>query len=141
MALLAVEVFVLPGHIVSGMLGTFCILVAVVMAMVDQYPGGPWLPAFPDLRRPLLNLGMAAVLAAFMIAIAAKFLPRTSAWDQLALKATSAGEITAPTDDMRALDLLGKEGVAVSFLRPAGKAMFGGQLADVVTEGDLIPKD
>lgn len=140
-ALLAVEVFVLPGHLVCGMLGTFCILVAVVMAMVDQYPGGPWLPAIPDLRRPLFNLGLAAVLAAFMIAIAAKFLPRTSAWDQLALKATSDGKITAPTDDMRAEDWIGKEGVAVSFLRPAGKAMFGEQLADVVTEGDLIPKD
>ncbi len=139
--LLAVEVFVLPGHIVSGMLGTMFILVAVVMAMVDQYPGGPWVPAFPDLRRPLINLGLAAALAMFMIAFAAKFLPRTSAWDHLALKATSAGAITSPTADLLQQDLLGKEGIAISFLRPAGKAMFGGQLADVVTEGDLIPKD
>ena len=140
-ALLMVEVFVLPGHLIGGMLGTMFIFLAVLMAMVDQYPGGPWLPAIPDLTRPLVNLGLAAVLAAFMIATAAKFLPRTSAWDQLALKATSAGEITAPTADLVPLDLLGKEGVAVSFLRPAGKAMIGGQLADVVTEGDLIPKD
>jgi membrane-bound serine protease (ClpP class) len=139
--LLAVEVFVLPGHLVCGMLGTVFILVAVVMAMVDQYPGGPWLPAIPDLRRPLTHLGLAVALALFMIGIAAKLLPRTSAWDQLALKATSAGEITAPSDDLQPQDLLGKEGVAISFLRPAGKAMFGGQLADVVTEGDLIPKD
>jgi membrane-bound serine protease (ClpP class) len=140
-ALLVVEVFVLPGHLISGMLGTIFIFVAVLMAMVDQYPGGPWLPAIPDLTRPLINLGLAAVLAMFMIAISAKFLPRTSAWDQLALKATSTGEITAPTVDLQPQDLFGKEGVAVSFLRPAGKAMFGDQLADVVTEGDLIPKD
>ncbi|MBI5686474.1 MAG: hypothetical protein HZC54_15485 [Verrucomicrobia bacterium] len=140
-ALLVVEVFVLPGHLISGMLGTIFILVAVLMAMVDQYPGGPWVPAIPDLTRPFINLGLATVLALFMIAIAAKFLPRTSAWDQLALKATSAGEITAPTTDLQPQDFLGKEGVAVSFLRPAGKAMIGNQLADVVTEGDLIPKD
>lgn len=140
-ALLVVEVFVLPGHFISGMLGTVFILVALLMAMVDQYPGGPWVPAIPDLTRPLMNLGLAAALASFMIAAAAKFLPHTSAWDQLALKATSAGEITAPTVDLQPQDLLGREGVAVSFLRPAGKAMFGDQLADVVTEGDLLPKD
>jgi membrane-bound serine protease (ClpP class) len=140
-ALLVVEVFVLPGHLISGMLGTLFIFVAVLMAMVDQYPGGPWLPAIPDLTRPLINLGLAAVLAMFMIAVAAKFLPRTSAWDQLALKAASTGEITSPTVDLQPQDLLGKEGVATSFLRPAGKAMFGDQLADVVTEGDLIPRD
>jgi len=140
-ALLVVEVFVLPGHLISGMLGTIFILVAVLMAMVDQYPGGPWVPTIPDLTRPFINLGLATVLALFMITIAAKCLPRTSAWDQLALKATSAGEITAPTTDLQPQDFLGKEGVAVSFLRPAGKAMIGNQLADVVTEGDLIPKD
>lgn len=140
-ALLVVEVFVLPGHFISGMLGTMFILVALLMAMVDHYPGGPWVPSFPDLTRPLINLGLAAVLALFMIAVAAKFLPHTSAWDQLALKAASTGEITAPTVDLKPQDLFGKEGVAVSFLRPAGKAMFGDQLADVVTEGDLIPKD
>ena len=140
-ALVAVEVFLLPGHLVCGMLGTLCILVSLVMAMVDQYPGGPWLPAMPDLHRPLIHLGLAALLAAFLIALAARFLPRTSAWDQLALKATSSGEITSPTDDLRAEDLINREGVAVSFLRPSGKAMFGEQLADVVTEGDLIPKD
>ncbi len=140
-ALLVVEVFVLPGHFISGMLGTMFILVALLMAMVDHYPGGPWVPSIPDLTRPLINLGLAAVLALFLIAVAAKLLPRTSAWDHLALKATSAGEITAPTIDLQPQDLLGKEGVAVSFLRPAGKAMFGDQLADVVTEGDLLPKD
>jgi membrane-bound serine protease (ClpP class) len=140
-ALLVVEVFVLPGHLISGMLGTIFIFVAVLMAMVDQYPGGPWLPAIPDLTWPLINLGLATVLALFMIAVAAKFLPHTSAWDQLALKAASTGEITMPTVDLQPQDLQGREGVAVSCLRPAGKAMFGDQLADVVTEGDLIPKD
>jgi membrane-bound serine protease (ClpP class) len=140
-ALLIVEMFVLPGHFISGLLGTMCILVALLMAMVDQYPGGPWVPAFPDLRTPLRNLGLAIVLAVLFILVAAKFLPRTSMWDQLARKAASTGEIKSPEPGARPEDLLGCEGVTISQLRPAGKAKIGERLTDVVTEGDLIPKD
>ncbi|MBM3889814.1 MAG: hypothetical protein FJ388_11915 [Verrucomicrobia bacterium] len=140
-ALLVVEMFVLPGHFISGLLGTMCILVALLMAMVDHYPGGPLVPSFPDLRVPLRNLGLAIVLAVLFILVAAKFLPRTSMWDQLALKAASTGEIKTPEPGARPEDLLGQEGMTVSQLRPAGKAKIGERLADVVTEGDLIPKD
>jgi membrane-bound serine protease (ClpP class) len=111
------------------------------MAMVDQYPGSPWVPEFPDLRTPLIRLGQAAAIALVFIAIAAKCLPRTSLWDRLTLTAVSAGGSDAPSVSVEPKSLVGREGVAVSILRPAGKAMFGDQLADVVTEGDLIPKD
>jgi membrane-bound ClpP family serine protease len=59
----------------------------------------------------------------------------------LTLTAVSAGGSDAPSVSVEPKSLVGREGVAVSILRPAGKAMFGDQLADVVTEGDLIPKD
>jgi membrane-bound serine protease (ClpP class) len=36
--------------------------------------------------------------------------------------------------------MVGEQGVALSALRPAGRAEFGGKLLDVVTEGDFIPK-
>jgi membrane-bound ClpP family serine protease len=62
-------------------------------------------------------------------------------WDQLALKAASTGEIKSPEPGARPEDLLGCEGVTISQLRPAGKAKIGERLTDVVTEGDLIPKD
>ena len=35
--------------------------------------------------------------------------------------------------------LLGKRGNATTRLTPAGKARFGDELVDVVTEGELIP--
>ncbi|HBF38063.1 MAG TPA: hypothetical protein DDW50_12155 [Firmicutes bacterium] len=36
-------------------------------------------------------------------------------------------------------DLLGKEGTAMTILRPSGKADFNGEIVDVVTEGEFIP--
>jgi membrane-bound ClpP family serine protease len=37
--------------------------------------------------------------------------------------------------------LIGKEGVAITVLRPSGTANFDGVILDVVTEGKYIPKD
>ena len=39
--LLVVEFFIFPGTIISGMTGLLMILTALVMAMVDYYPGTP----------------------------------------------------------------------------------------------------
>ena len=36
---------------------------------------------------------------------------------------------------------LGKYGKALTILRPAGRALFGEEILDVVTEGDFIEKD
>ena len=43
-ALVAVELFLLPGTLIIGMVGVACILVAVVMGMTDIYPNLPWFP-------------------------------------------------------------------------------------------------
>ena len=37
-------------------------------------------------------------------------------------------------------DLLGKEGISITILRPSGKADFSGMVVDVVTEGEFIPE-
>ena len=39
---------------------------------------------------------------------------------------------------IKAVDLLGAMGVAVTPLRPSGKAQFGGQFLDVIAEGDYV---
>jgi membrane-bound serine protease (ClpP class) len=35
---------------------------------------------------------------------------------------------------------LGLEGVTISALRPGGKALFGGQVLDVISQGNLVDK-
>jgi membrane-bound serine protease (ClpP class) len=45
-----------------------------------------------------------------------------------------------PREFATALDLRpGTEGVAMSILRPSGKARFAGHVVDVVTEGEFVP--
>ncbi|HUI05869.1 MAG TPA: NfeD family protein [Verrucomicrobiae bacterium] len=140
LALLAVEIFLLPGHVLPGLVGTGCILVALVLAMTERWPGGPVLPTWPELQLPLLRLGIAFVGAVIVGILLGRYLPKSSLFRKMELAAaTSAAEgYTASRSEAKAL--LGATGVAETNLRPSGKGRFGEQLVDVVTEGDLIER-
>ncbi|GAH71886.1 unnamed protein product, partial [marine sediment metagenome] len=47
-------------------------------------------------------------------------------------------EIPRPPVEEAAKDLLGKEGVALTTLRPSGRAEFGEEVLDVVADGEFI---
>src|SRR5690606_15583934 len=75
--LLGVEVFVLPGFGVAGVLGLGLVLASLVMAMI----GVPLEVSFDTgiLVEAIGRLAMSIVFAAAMDAIAVRFLPRTRA--------------------------------------------------------------
>lgn len=139
-SLLAVEVFLLPGFGVTGLLGFIAIIVALVLAMTERWPGGPVLPTWPQLQLPLLKLGIGLAGATVGAMIVGRYLPKSSLFKKLELAAaTSAAEgYTASAGEARSL--LGATGVAETMLRPSGKGRFGDRLVDVVTEGDWIEK-
>ncbi len=133
-ALLALEVFVIPGFGIAGISGIALILASLISMMVEHVPG-KWRPIefSADLFvPPLLNITL-ALLGSFILAlIAGKFLPQTRLFHSLTL-----GSVSPHTDGKA--ELIGLEGIARSDLRPGGTALFGGQKIDVVTLGDYIP--
>ena len=78
-----------------------------------------------------------------MIALLAKYLPRTSFYRRFALLTTNPpGPSLAgvPREFATAVDISpGTEGVSLSILRPSGKARFVDQIIDVITQGEFIP--
>lgn len=136
-ALVVLELFFFPGTLVLGFAGFGLILVSLVMAMVDIYPGAPSLPTFPQLQVPLNDLVLAAVGAAIVILALSRVLPRTSLYPALVSQGASAMQTEAAIAATQQQHL-GQVGVALSTLRPGGKAQFGDEILDVVTEGDLI---
>ena len=137
------EIFLL-GHstILVGVIGVFLILGALIWAMVDRYPGETWFPLGPVLRVPIFNLGLAMIAAIVSMAILARFLPRTNLYRRFVLSADipSGPSLSAvPREFGAGLNIsAGTEGVALTTLRPSGKARFAGQLVDVVTSGEFI---
>lgn len=138
--LLAVEIFVLPGFGVAGILGIGSMLMGLLIAMTERWPGGPVLPSLPDLREPLMNLGIGVVVAIAMAVVVLRFLPHVPLFRSLELATVletnqgfSAGT-TEPVVDVGAV------GEAETDLRLSGKGQFGGTFVDVVSDGDLIEK-
>jgi membrane-bound serine protease (ClpP class) len=138
-ALIAVELFVFPGTFIAGILGAIIMLVALVMAMVDVYPGTPSLPSLPQLQLPLRDLSIAVLASVGIALILARFLPETTLFNRLVSQGAS-GETSVAAQETRQSSRLGKVGVAIAPLCPGGKARFDDELLDVITRGEMIAK-
>ena len=144
--LVIVEIlFFAHSTIVFGVVGVFLMLASLLWAMIDRYPGETFFPTGRALAIPVLNLFLALIAAAIVIGILARYLPRTSIYRRFALIASNppgpslAG---APREFATALALSpGMRGVALSILRPSGKARFADHVVDVVTQGEFIPRN
>jgi membrane-bound serine protease (ClpP class) len=143
LALVIIEIlFFAHSSIVFGVLGVLLMLASMLWAMIDRYPEQPFFPTGEMLATPLRNLFLALVAAAIVIALLAKYLPKTSVYRRFALMTANppgpslAG---APREFATAIELTpGTEGVSMSILRPSGKARFADHVVDVVTEGEFV---
>jgi len=135
--LVGVELLVFPGTIVPGLIGAALMFFTLVMAMVDWYPGTPRLPSLPQLELPLRDLALAAFGTVILLAILGKFLPRTPLYAALVAQSASGVESIRHQAATQASQV-GRDGVALSPLRPGGKAQFGDDVLDVITQGELL---
>ena len=154
-ALVAVELFLLPGTIFIGLIGVVCMFVALVMGMTDLYPM-PWFPAsegeggggvvpqvegidfvMPDFSRLIEDLLIAFGLSVPIIWALAKYLPHTALFAAFTSNAASGVESVAAV----AAEVESRHGQArtsTTPLNPGGKAMFGDALCNVITQGEMI---
>ncbi|MEZ4587793.1 MAG: NfeD family protein [Gemmatimonadales bacterium] len=126
-----VEVFLLPGFGVAGVLGGLLLGGAVVLSLLGAAP------TVNDFVQAGAVIGAALVISASVFIAWLRHLPNSSRFKGLFLKDSTGkdeGFISAP---MRA-DLIGKTGSALTDLRPSGVALVDGERLDVVTEGDFI---
>ena len=136
-ALVALELFVFPGTVALGLAGAVMMLVALVMAMVDVYPGMPPIPRVQNLELPLRDLSIALVGGAVAVLVLSRWLPKTTIYGKL-VSQTRSGESTVAEREQKQESRIGRVGVAVSPLRPGGKAQFGDEILDVISQGEMI---
>src|SRR5437867_4452585 len=141
--LILIEVlFFAHSTIIFGVVGVFLILASLLWTMIDRYPGQDFFPTGKMLAVPLLNMFIAIIGAFIVIALLARYLPRTSIYRRFALMDSNPpGPSLAgvPRQFATALALApGMQGTAITVLRPSGKARFADHVVDVVTEGEFI---
>ncbi|MBN1557716.1 MAG: hypothetical protein JW951_06180 [Lentisphaerae bacterium] len=139
--LLGVEIFVIPGFGVVGLTGLGCMFAAVLMAMIQHYPGTPWyLPPAQQVQTSIRNTGLSLVLVFAAGALLSRLLPRTRAFHRLAL-AGAVGRAEGYQASPDTSPLVGRSGRAATPLRPAGIGRFGDERLNVVARGQFIEKD
>lgn len=128
-ALLVIEVF-MPGFGVAGISGIVLEGVGIVLMLIHHGP-------LAALGLTLLVLALIGVVISIMLRSATK--GRLSKSPLVLTKAeTSTDGYNAANKDMEVF--LGKEGVVVTTLRPAGMAEIEGVKLNVVSDAEFIPK-
>lgn len=140
---LAEILFFAHSTIVVGVVGALFILASLIWTMIDRYPGEAIWPTPRMLTVPLANLLIALLAAAAAIALLARYLPRTSLYRRFVLATSNPPGPSLATASVRQFPppvpiATGATGVAVTTLRPSGKARFAEQVIDVVTDGEFV---
>ena len=124
LALIAVEVYVVPGLNVVGILGILALIFAVGYAFNSN---GLWGGLFTLSGTIVFGGGMLYAMS------------KSGAWEEfiLATSMLPGNQLPEGSQDNRARHL-GKTGAALTPLRPAGVAEIDGERVEVQTEGEFI---
>ena len=139
-SLIAVEVFVIPGFGVAGILGITLTIGSLVLVMINNDNFDFSLVPFANILSAVMVVfaGMLGSVGIFIVAGAK--LSTTRAFSRFTLTDTMDRE-AGYTSNFKKESLLGKPGTAYTILRPSGKVMIDGKIYDAYTRGEFINKD
>jgi len=130
LALLAFEIFVFPGHFVSGAVGALMVLGGLIMTFVPREPGG--MPGvLPSLSGTYLALekGLMVVVSGLFCSLLLwlwlqRYLPKLPYFQKLVLTTSVGSTPMSPVAETGVWPSVGATGRAITDLRPGGKAAF-----------------
>ena len=122
--LILLEIFVIPGLNIFGILGFLTLCSGVFVA----YRVGP------------VYAGVVGALGIVGTGLLIWLLVRQRAWSRLVLARATTRAEGYDASEPGISDLVGRRGEAATPLRPAGRMALEEELVDVVTEGDFIER-
>lgn len=135
MVLLTLEIFVIPGFGIAGISGTGLVIAAIFLALVKH----PFQIPRRELIEASYTLVYSLIITFAVVLLSFKFLPQSGLWKRLVLtqqEKTGRGFRAATSRKT----YLGKTGNTLCHLRPSGRAAFGDEILDVISEGGFIEK-
>ena len=139
-ALLIIEIFAIPGFGVVGISGIVMMGLGLVLSMQDfVVPELPW--QWDLLGRNILLVAGNLIAGFIIFGILAFLIPKYTPFKRLTLSLNQDAEKGFTSQEASVEDeLLGQEGIAVTVLRPSGKADIAGKILQVMTSGEFIGK-
>ena len=124
--LLAIEIFVIPGFGITGILGIFGIVAGIFMSF-----------GINNIAQATLVVFVSLIADIILIIILARFILKSKGFKNIvALETDTAGYHSSVSYD----NLLGCEGITDTFFRPSGNIIINDKKYDAITEGEFINK-
>jgi membrane-bound serine protease (ClpP class) len=123
--LMLLELFVIPGFNIFGIVGFLTAVAGVGFAYVNMGSGA---------AAAVAGIGLVGT------AVLVRLMLKMRGWQRLVLKSDTSRAAGYNSVKPGREALLGQAGEALTPLRPAGRALFGEQVVDVVSEGGFIDK-
>lgn len=128
--LLAVEIFVLPGFGVAGVAGASLIISSLILAMVGNVGFDFEFTMPQEIMTAFFTVILSSILGFFGSLYLAKKLLTTSALSSLVLASVQNKNDGFVGVDASEHDLIGKQGIAHTILRPSGKVLIDDEIYD-----------
>ena len=137
--LIALEVFVIPGFGLPGILGLIFTIGSLALVMINNDGLN-----FDYIEPPLLNNAIITILvgflgALFLIILLGTRLTKTSFFNQFTLTSVQDSS-TGYTSSFYNKSLIGSTGTVESIMRPSGRIMIDNTLYDAYTRGEYLEK-
>lgn len=130
LGLLAVEIFVLPGFGIAGIAGGILMLLSLVLSITENLPDNSEFGfSAPDPNGLIQSVWVLVLALAGSFGLALflmKFIPKTSMFKRVAVHSELSSKKGFKSAASLKLNLVGKEGVALSPLRPSGMVQIDG---------------
>ena len=145
-ALLMLEIFVIPGFGVAGIAGIILIFSAFILTMVFnvgfKFNFNPDIDAFAQLGKNALIVVISTTAGFFLsLWLGKKLITADTRFGSLALKTELETDKGFSAQDLRMQQYVGKSGVTATFMRPAGKVNIDGEILEATSEHGLIDKN
>jgi membrane-bound serine protease (ClpP class) len=139
-ALIALEIFVIPGFGIAGISGLILTLGSLILVMLNND-----FFDFSFVKASEIFQATATIIAGMFGSIIIMFfggvrLTNTKFFNRIALQAVQ-NRSEGYTSSFKEESMIGKTGTAYTVLRPSGKVLIEGALYDAYTRGDYIDKN
>lgn len=135
--LLAVEILAMPTGGVMAVVGIACLVAGLILSFQDfvlpDPSGAPW--QVDIFMNSVGRVAGAVVGAALGLLALLRFLPKVPVLGRVVLQDQITEVAPAPEEGT---DLVGRQGHAVTPLRPGGKVEIDGRVIDVISEGEFV---
>lgn len=142
LALLGLEIFVIPGTTVAGVAGVLALMAGVVLSFVGEPTSSPFF--LREIKRGVSALGMSLLVAAGAGTGLFLLLRRTRAWKRFTLQRDPGdGSPATAVVPVEGLDqsLVGSTGTTLTALRPEGEVEIEGRRLPARAERGFLAND